>query len=73
MTELVFSTGLYSGFAVDAAVKAFSAHADFELEKRDEAYVVRLTSKGDFDEATIADELGNYALGATIEAGVQGS
>lgn len=73
MTELVFDADLYSGFAVDEALKAYSAHADFELEKRPEAYVVRVTGKGDFDEATIADEFGNYALGATIEARALGS
>jgi hypothetical protein len=73
VTELVFNADLYSGFAVDEAVKAYSGHATMELEERPDAYVVRVTSKGDFDEATIADELGNYALGATIEARAEGS
>ena len=67
MTELRFPADLYSGFAIDAAVKVYEPFAKFELEKTDEAYIVTLESKGDQDETTIADELCNYALGATVE------
>ncbi len=67
MTELRFHAELYSGFAIDAAVKIYADFAACELEKTAEEYVVRLTAKGDYDEQAIADELANYALGATIE------
>ncbi len=67
MTELRFKTDLYSGFAIDSAVKVYGEYADFDLEKTDEEYIVRFTPTGDFPADAIADELGNYALGATVE------
>jgi hypothetical protein len=67
MIELVFARDLYSGFAVDSAVNAYAEFADCQLEERPDAWVVSLTSSGEHDERTIADELANYALGATIE------
>ncbi len=67
--ELVFPIDLYSGKAVDAAVKMYEPYASFELEKTDSAYIVRLTAQGDFTDAQIADELANYALGASVEGG----
>ncbi len=68
MIEQSYSTDLYSGFAIDSAVKVYSEYASFELDKTPEAYKVRITRTGDFDESMIADEFANYALGATIEA-----
>ena len=67
MITLYFRIDLYSGNAVDAAVKAFAAHARAELEERPDAWVVRLEATGDENEQLLADELSNYVLGATIE------
>lgn len=68
MIELRFRADLYSGFAIDSAVKVYSEWAELELERLPEEYVVRLTATtADHHEETIADELANYALGATIE------
>lgn len=67
MIELSYAADLYSGFAIDSAVKVYSDYASFELEKTSGAYTVRLKATGEFDEQTIADEFSNYALGATIE------
>jgi len=65
--ELRFNADLYSGFAVDAAVKVYEEYAEFELEKQDDAFVVRLKAGGEFTEEQVADELFNYVLGATVE------
>jgi len=67
MIEIDYSTDLYSGTAIDSAVQVYSDYASFELDKTNEAYKVRITKTGEFDEKTIADEFSNYALGATIE------
>jgi hypothetical protein len=67
MKELRFHADLYSGFAVDAAVETYADFASVELERAAGEYIVRLTAKGDHDEQQIADELANFALGATIE------
>jgi hypothetical protein len=68
VTELHFDSSLYSGNAIDAATKVYAEYARFERELVGGAFVVRFEATGDFDEAAIADELMNYALGATIEA-----
>jgi hypothetical protein len=65
--ELEFHQDLYSGFAVDSAVKVYADFATCELERKDDRFVVRLTAKEGQDEAAVAAELANYALGATIE------
>jgi hypothetical protein len=65
--ELRFDAELYSGFAIDSAVQVFADFASFELERAGGEYVVKLTANGEHDEQQIADELANYALGATIE------
>lgn len=67
MTTLVFARDLYSGFAVDRAVKVYAEFASCRLEERPDAWVVEVTSSSGHDERAIADELANYALGATIE------
>ena len=72
MIELKFHRELYDGFAVDEAVKAFAEFATAALEEQPSGFVVRLSAtpvaaESGFDEATIAAELGNYALGKTIE------
>ncbi len=73
MIELRFREDLYAGEAVDAAVKLYAAWARFETEQTDGAWVVRLEPTGDVEGATLADELANYALGATIERRRTGS
>jgi hypothetical protein len=65
--ELRFAADLYSGFAIDVAAKTYADFARCELEQTPDAWVVRLTGSGTHDEQMIADELANYALGATIE------
>ncbi|GMV14545.1 MAG: hypothetical protein HS104_42380 [Polyangiaceae bacterium] len=67
MIELRFPSDLYSGEAIDQAVKVYAEHARAELEQTPDAYVVRLHALGDASEGLVADELANYALGATIE------
>jgi hypothetical protein len=67
MIEIDYSSDLYSGTAIDSAVQVYADYASFELDKTNEAYRVRITATGEFDEHTIADEFSNYALGATIE------
>lgn len=76
MIELKFHRELYDGFAVDEAVKAYAEYATAELEEQPGGFVVRLAAtpvaaEHGFDEATIAAELGNYALGKTIERAQQ--
>jgi hypothetical protein len=67
VTELVFRADLYSGRAVDLAVKVFAPFASFDLEETTDAWVVRVEAKPPHDEQAICNELSNYALGATIE------
>lgn len=67
MIELRFLRDLYDGEAVDAATKVYGPFADLALEESPDAWVVRLTGARGHDERAVADELANYALGATIE------
>ena len=69
MIELRFHHELYDGFAVDEAAKIYGPYATMELVREPEGFIVRLTGTTDIDERTIAAELGNYALGLTIEKG----
>lgn len=69
MTELKFHRQLYSGEAVDQAVKAFAGHAAFELQETDEHWVVRLTARDPALQRRLQGELGNYALGLTVQRG----
>jgi hypothetical protein len=70
--ELRFHEELYDGFAIDEAVKAYAEFMSAELFREQQGYVVRVTaspaaSEQGIDEATVAAELANYALGKTIE------
>ncbi|MCC6217108.1 MAG: hypothetical protein IT376_19775 [Polyangiaceae bacterium] len=67
MIELKLHRDLYARAAVDAAVAAFGDYAQVDLEPRDDAYVLRCAAVGDTDEAQLVLELGNFALGLTIE------
>ena len=74
MIAIHFHHELYSGFAVDEAVKVYAPFAAAELSREPTAYVVRLSASDEavsqgMDEETIAAELANYALGKTIERG----
>jgi hypothetical protein len=64
---LGFRRDLYSGFAVDAAAKAFAELAEIERAETPDRFELRITAKAGHDERLLADELANYALGATIE------
>ena len=68
MVEKRFHAELYAGTAVDEAVKTFSAWGTFELAQAEASWVVRVTAKDGVNEDQLADELGNFALGLTIEA-----
>ena len=72
MIELRFHQGLYDGLAVEEAVKAYDAFMSAELVREPEGYLVRVTASPSaleqaIDEAVLAAELANYALGKTIE------
>lgn len=67
MTELQFQTSLYAVAAVDVAVGVFAPFADIERESAEGVEIVRLTAKGDEDEVSLAGELANYVLGATVD------
>jgi hypothetical protein len=72
MIVLRFPEELYDGFAVDAAAKMYGDFGAIELVREPGTYVVQVSlrdgaeSEG-IDEATLAAELANYALGATAE------
>ncbi|MGE0328451.1 MAG: HxsD-like protein [Polyangiaceae bacterium] len=68
MIELRFDPDLYTSEAIEAAVSVYAGFAELSLDKQVDAYIVRLTSSGDHEEQTLADEFANYALGSTIEA-----
>ena len=54
MTEVRFSADLYSGFAIDEAVKIYSEFARFELEKEPAEFIVRVTATDeDVDEDSV--------------------
>jgi hypothetical protein len=70
--ELRFHRELYDGFAIDEAVKVYADFVKAELEEHETGYLVRLTAlpaatEQGLDDETIAAELGNFALGKTIE------
>lgn len=69
MIELRFHEELYDGFAIDEAAKVYGAYAALDLAREQGAYVVRVTASPErgIDEATIAAELSNYALGLSVE------
>jgi hypothetical protein len=69
VSELRFHRQLYSGEAVDQAVKAFAGHATFDLQETDEHWVVRLTPHDPALQRRLEGELGNYALGLTVQRG----
>jgi hypothetical protein len=73
MIELRFSADLYDDAALAAAARAYSKVATCAVESGPDYYRVSLTATGRVPEARIADEFGNYALGATVEGRVKGA
>jgi hypothetical protein len=69
MIELRFCRSLYSGQALDQAIKTFAAHAECTREMTDAAWVVEVTARRPDRERMVAHELANFALGLTIERG----
>jgi hypothetical protein len=65
--ELSFRRDLYSGAAVEEALRAFAEHAAIERIESEEAFVLRVRAPEGVDERLLSDELDNYVLGATIE------
>lgn len=69
MISLRLHGSIYSEASVKAAVEAFAEHATVEMS-RDAAYWVVTVENEDPDRARlVADELGNMALGLSIDAG----
>jgi hypothetical protein len=72
MIELTFQHDLYDGEAVDEAVKVYGAYASVALARGPSEDIVHVSIGPDhqtpgIDEAMLSAELGNYALGLTIE------
>jgi hypothetical protein len=70
--ELRFPREVYSGEAVDEAVKTWQRFADFELSETDDHWVVKVTPKHEAAAAQIIGEFGNYVLGLTVDRGGAG-
>ncbi len=72
MIEMRFHPEYYDGFSIDEAVKIFAPFAGTNLRRENDVFIVTVeaTKKAldeGLDERTIALELGNYALGLTME------
>jgi hypothetical protein len=67
--DLRFDRSLYSGPAVDEAVKVFARHGEFHLSQETEAWVVKLRALKAAQTRRLAHELANYALGLTVQRG----
>ena len=67
MTSVRFHRELYSGPCVDEAVKLYAAHARFELREEPSHWIVELSTEDPARERVVAGELGNYALGLTVQ------
>ncbi len=69
MSTLRFHKELYSGMAVDAAMKRLERFATFEVAEDAKHWVVEVQAKRLEHQRQIELELGNFALGLTIERG----
>jgi hypothetical protein len=65
--ELRFHRELYSGNAIDEALKIFSGYGSIEQAEEEAHWIVRI-SADPAREKRIAGELANYALGLTIKS-----
>lgn len=73
MIELRFQHDLYDAAALDEALAVYGPYGTVDLAREADGSVVRVTVGADaasqgIDERTLAAELGNYALGKTIES-----
>jgi len=64
---LRFHRQLYDGKAVDAAVKQFDDFATYELSEEPDYWVVAVGGADDAELKQLVGELGNFALGLTIQ------
>jgi hypothetical protein len=64
---LLFHREIYDGKAVDAAVKQYEGYAEFELVESPDHWIVNVALADEDDLRALAGELGNYALGLTIQ------
>jgi len=69
MSTLRFHKELYSGMAVDAAMKRFERFATFEVADDASHWTVAVQARRAEHQLQIERELGNFALGLTIERG----
>ena len=69
MIELRFHRDLYAGTAIDAALVRLSGYAAFERAVDGEHFVVKVLGDDDKRVRKVARELGNFALGLTVEKG----
>ena len=67
MIELRFHRDLYAGTAVDAALVRLADSATFERAQDGPYFVVRVDATTPARAKKVARELGNFALGLTIE------
>lgn len=72
MKALRFHRELYSGEAVDAAIKTFEPWAEVTREESPTHFIVRITAGSVAAERRIAGELSNFALGLTVRRGTVG-
>lgn len=68
MTRLAFHKSLYAGKAIDEAVKVFGTHATFTLTETGSAWEVQVAAPDARKELRVSRELGNYALGLTVQS-----
>ena len=68
-SELRLNRTLYDRQAVDAATSQFADFAEISLSEDKDHFVVTIEHADGDRSRLIADELGNMALGLTIESG----
>lgn len=66
--EVRFSKSLYGRTALDEAVRTYGDYARIDISDDSNDWLVTVEATGDFPSDVIADELANFALGATIES-----
>lgn len=68
MSELRLHRSLYAGAAIDSAVELYAGHAAIARADDGEHVVLTITSERAGRADRVARELGNYALGLTVQA-----
>lgn len=67
MTELRLDLGLYDAGAIAKAVELYAPHAQIERGDEESHAILRIDSPRPGRATKVARELGNYALGLTIQ------